>query len=188
MSADTNMAGYTTGATADGGRLRADLEHMVLRDGRRGLVWTLDVIAKTVVMARVRAVVLFRFSQWLARHRMLPLAYWVQSRIIRGAGTEISPLADIGPGLCIMHSVGIVMGPEVRVGRNLRVYQGVTLGDGGTPGQPVVGDDVTIGANALVLGGITIGDRAVIGANAVVTRDVPNDMIATGMPATCRPR
>ncbi|HYN74145.1 MAG TPA: hypothetical protein VES60_16735 [Nakamurella sp.] len=56
------------------------------------------------------------------------------------------------------------------------------------PGQPILGSDVMIGAGAAVLGGVRIGDRAIIGAHAVVTADVPADSVATGAPATCRPR
>ena len=82
----------------------------------------------------------------------------------------------------------MIVGPEVVAGRNLRLYHGVTLGDGARPGQPRLGDDVTIGTGASVLGGVTIGDRVVIGAHSVVTRDVPDDSVVIGSPATARPR
>lgn len=168
--------------------LRADLEHMVKPGSGSSARWRLEVTSKVVTFPRVRAVVHYRASTALAERGLLPLACYVQSRAIRGSGCEISPLARIGPGLCIMHSVGIVIGHEVRIGRNLQIYQGVTLGDGSRPGQPVIGDDVLIGAGAAVLGGVRIGDRVVIGAGAVVTSDVPDDMVATGAPATFRPR
>ena len=150
--------------------------------------WRVEVASKIITFPRVRTAVHYRASSALARRGLMPLACYVQSRAIRNAGCEISPLAEIGPGLCIMHSVGIVIGHQVRIGRNLRIYQGVTLGDGSRPGQPTVGDDVLIGAAATVLGGVRVGDRVVIGAGAVVTSDIPDDMVATGAPATYRPR
>jgi serine O-acetyltransferase len=165
--------------------LMEDLRHMVIPSGPSRTRWTLEVAAKIILFPRIRAVVYYRASQLLVRKGLGPLAYAAENRAIRGSGAEISPYALIGPGLCLMHSVGIVIGPEVSIGRNLRIYQGVTLGDGSRPGQPKIGNDVTIGCNAAVLGRVSVGDRAVIGANAVVTRDVPDDAVAVGIPATC---
>jgi serine O-acetyltransferase len=166
--------------------LLSDLRAMIVPGRRSTSVWTLEVASKVLLYPRVRAVVAYRVGQVLARHHLLGLAYGLEARAIRGSGAEISPLAEIGPGLCLMHSVGIVIGGDVRAGRNLQIYQGVTLGDGGTPGQPKLGNDVTIGAGAAVLGGVVIGDRVVIGAHAVVTKDIPNDSTAIGAPATWR--
>lgn len=181
--------------------LAADLRHMVepppsppssagdqgirVRGGAR---WRLRVLVVMALMPRVRAVVFYRFGQVLAGAGLLPLAYAFAARGLRASGAELHPSASIGPGLCLMHSSGIVVGHEVRTGRGLRLYQGVTLGDGSRPGQPVLGDDVTVGAGACVLGPVRVGDRVVIGANAVVTRDLPDDVVATGAPATWRPR
>ena len=167
--------------------LRADLDRMIEHHGSRPRFW-LDVVAKAVLYPRVRAVIYYRLGQGLARRRLLPIAYWLESRAIRGSGAEISPKADIGPGLTLMHSVGIVIGHEVRLGARALIYQGVTLGDGSAPGQPTIGDDVLIGAGAAVLGGVTVGNRVIIGAHAVVTRDVPDDMVVIGAPATFKPR
>jgi serine O-acetyltransferase len=166
--------------------LLADLREMIVPRSASTSAWALEVASKVIVYPRVRAVIVYRLGQVLARHRLLGLAYAVEARAIRASGAEISPLAQIGPGLCLVHSVGIVIGGDVRAGRNLRIYQGVTLGDGTTPGHPTLGDNVTIGAGAAILGGVVIGDRAVIGAHAVVTRDVPDDSTAIGVPATWR--
>jgi serine O-acetyltransferase len=156
----------------------ADLQHMV--EGRQGsgARWWAEVLVRIAVVPRVRAVCLFRLSQAAARRGAKVTALLLQSRTLRGSGAEISPSARIGPGLCLMHSVGIVIGPDVRIGRGARIYQGVTLGDGLRPGQPVLGDHVTIGASACVLGGVTVGDRVTIGAGARITRDLPDDVVA----------
>jgi serine O-acetyltransferase len=164
--------------------LMDDLRHMVEAPDQAGIRWRLEVITKAFLVPRIRAVIYYRMGHALASKRLVPLAMLLESRAIRASGAEISPGAQFGPGLCLMHSVGIVVGPDVRVGRNLRIYQGVTLGDGSKPGQPTIGDDVLIGAGASVLGGIRIGDRVIIGAGSVVTQDIPDDSVATGSPAS----
>lgn len=156
----------------------ADLEHTVEVGHSTRARWWIEVVVRVAVVPRVRAVCLFRLSQAAARRGAKVTALMLQSRTLRGSGAEISPSARIGPGLCLMHSVGIVIGPEVRIGRGARIYQGVTLGDGLRPGQPSIGDDVTIGAGACVLGGVTVGDRVTIGAGALISRDLPDDVVA----------
>ena len=89
----------------------------------------------------------------------------------------------IGPGLFISHGQGTILSAE-RIGANLQVHQGVTIGwDYRGERRPIVGDDVFIGAGAKVLGAVTIGDGARIGANAVVVSDVPARATAVGVPA-----
>jgi serine O-acetyltransferase len=89
----------------------------------------------------------------------------------------------IGPGLFISHGQGTVLAAE-RIGANLQVHQGVTVGwDYRGDRRPIVGDDVFIGAGAKVLGAVTVGHGARIGANAVVVSDVPPGATAVGVPA-----
>ena len=107
--------------------------------------------------------------------------------------SDISPTAVIGGGLCMPHPIGIVIGGDCRLGRRLRIMQGVTLGlveaaSDTAPGMdprrsPVVGDGVRIWAGARVVGGIRLGDGCTVGANAVVLRDVPAGWVAVGVPA-----
>ena len=85
------------------------------------------------------------------------------------------------------HPVGIVVGKGVVVGNNCSIFQSVTLG---LPGYttdaysfPVVGDDVILGAGAVLLGPISVGSRARVGANSVVTTDVPANSVVAGIPA-----
>jgi serine O-acetyltransferase len=89
----------------------------------------------------------------------------------------------IGPGLFISHGQGTILSAE-RIGANLQVHQGVTIGwDYRGERRPIIGDDVFIGAGAKVLGAVTVGDGARIGANAVVVSDVPPGATAVGVPA-----
>ena len=81
------------------------------------------------------------------------------------------------------HPNGIVVHPEARIGKNCLLFQQVTIGTGSLPGVPTLGGHVEVGAGAKLLGGIKIGDHAVIGANAVVIRDVPARAFVAGVPA-----
>jgi len=93
----------------------------------------------------------------------------------------------IGSGLFVSHGEGTILSAE-RIGNNLQVHQGVTIGwDYRGERRPIVGDDVFIGAGAKVLGAITVGDGAMIGANAVVMCDVPPGATAVGIPARIVP-
>lgn len=106
-------------------------------------------------------------------------------------GVEIHPGATIGRRFFIDHGMGIVIGETAEIGDGVMLYHGVTLGGQvltQTKRHPTVEDDVVIGAGAKVLGPITIGKGSAIGANAVVTKDVPANNIAVGIPATNRPR
>lgn len=125
-----------------------------------------------------------------ARTRGGPLArlaakYWVLSHrfwtVMTGA--EIHLNTRIGGGLLIPHPNGIVINATAQIGPNCLIFQQVTIGD-----LNVIGGGVDIGAGARIVGPLTIGDHAIVGANAVVTRDVPPGHVATGIPARSRPR
>lgn len=106
-------------------------------------------------------------------------------------GIEIHPGATIGRRFFIDHGLGVVIGETTEIGDDVMVYHGVTLGGRSLSHgkrHPTIGNGVTVGAGAKVLGPISIGDGSAIGANAVVTQDVPADCIATGIPAAVRHR
>jgi serine O-acetyltransferase len=106
-------------------------------------------------------------------------------------GIEIHPGATIGRRFFIDHGMGVVIGETTEIGDDVMLYHGVTLG-GRTLQQvkrhPTLGNRVTVGAGAKILGPLFIGDDSAVGANSVVTHDVPADSIATGIPAVIRPR
>jgi serine O-acetyltransferase len=162
--------------------LTSDFRHMTAAwHAPSARVW-LRALPKLLLQPRFRAIVMFRLSQ-AAWHRgwRFP-AYWLQGRAVRTTGAEIHPAATIGPGVCLSHTVGIVIGHESVIGQDAVIYQGVTLGhDARRPGQPRVGDRVRLGAGAKLLGEITVGDDAWIGANAVVLADVPAGARVTGV-------
>ncbi len=130
----------------------------------------------------LRAMLWFRFGSWCKQRGIPFLPGYVQRRLYRRYGLEIVVGADIGGGLYIAHPIGTVIAPQ-RIGRNCTIVAAVTIGMRNEWEFPVIGDEVFIGAGARVLGGITVGNRARIGANAVVTRDVPAGATVVGIPA-----
>ena len=108
-------------------------------------------------------------------------------------GIEIHPKAKIGKNLFIDHGMGVVIGETSDIGDNVTIYHMATLG-GISPSinsndqrelkrHPTLQDNVVVGSGAQVLGPITIGKNAKIGANAVVTKDVPENAVMVGIPA-----
>ncbi|AME04472.1 serine O-acetyltransferase [Selenomonas sp. oral taxon 136] len=100
-------------------------------------------------------------------------------------GIEIHPGATIGEGLFIDHGTGIVIGETAEIGRNVTLYQGVTLGGTGKEKgkrHPTLGNNVVVASGAKVLGSFTVGDHAKIGAGSVVLRPVPAHATVVGIP------
>lgn len=89
---------------------------------------------------------------------------------------------SIGEGLFIQHGFSSIIGAEV-IGKNCWINQEVTLGYVGESGLPILEDNVHITAGAKVLGGVTIGENSIVGANAVVVKNVPPNCTVVGIPA-----
>ena len=121
----------------------------------------------------------YSVSNWMYRHKIKFFPSVIQYNNIKKHGCEISPSAKIGGGLLIHHSVGIVIGHSVVIGENFECFQGVTIGSNRKElnGQtmPIIGNNVSIGTGAIVVGPIHIGHNVVIGANAYVDKDVPDN-------------
>jgi serine O-acetyltransferase len=136
----------------------------------------------------VLSVGLHRIAHWLFRGELYFLARLINHLARFLTGNDIHPGAVIGRHFFIDHGF-IVVGETAVVGDEVTVYQHVTLGGtnptGGVAGNrhPTIGNGVIIGSGAQVLGPITVGDRARIGANAVVTKDVPEGATMIGIPA-----
>ena len=108
-------------------------------------------------------------------------------------GIEIHPKANIGKNLFIDHGMGVVIGETSEIGDNVTIYHMATLG-GISPSvnsneqrnikrHPTLKDNVVVGSGAQILGPVTVGKNAKIGANAVVTKNVPENAVMVGIPA-----
>lgn len=106
-------------------------------------------------------------------------------------GVEISYKSSIGAGFKISHGNGIVIHPNAVIGKNCSVLQQVTIGNNPLKDRNLVahiGDNCFLGAGAKIIGPVTIGNDVVVGAQSVVTRDVPDNSIAVGIPAKIKER
>ena len=118
-------------------------------------------------------------AQWFGSARFLSHI----SRFL--TGIEIHPAARLGPGLFIDHGMGVVIGETAEVGRNVTLYQGVSLAGTSLKREkrhPTLGDNVVVGAGAKIIGGFKIGDNSRIGAGSVVVREVPPNSVVVGVP------
>ena len=123
---------------------------------------------------------------YLKKHYFL--ARYLSEKAKRKTGIEIHPGATIGKNLFIDHGMGVVIGETAVIGDNVTIYHGVTLGGTQnikTKRHPTILDNVMIGTGAKVLGNITIGENTKIGANSVVTKDIPNNSVVVGIPGKC---
>ncbi len=139
------------------------------------------------------ALVIHRLSHWLWNKGLCLPARFISylGRIV--TAIEIHPGAVIGRRFVIDHGTGVVIGETSIVGDDVTLYHSVTLG-GTSPAvdshnqvrqkrHPTVKDGAIIGSGAAVLGPITIGENARVGANSVVTKDIPASVTAVGIPA-----
>jgi serine O-acetyltransferase len=143
------------------------------------------------------AMLVYRFGRW--RYGIRPallrkpfsLLYKIAHKLAQiVTGIDLPCEATVGRNFVIDHFGGIIVSGYARFGDNCRIRNGVSVGlkRVDEPCAPVIGNNVDVGAGAKLLGPITIGDNVLIGANAVVVTDIPANSIATGVPATFRPR
>jgi len=141
----------------------------------------------------VKAVFFHRISNFfhLAKFHLVARIISQLSRFL--TGIEIHPGAKIGRNLFIDHGMGVVIGETSEIGNNVTIYHMATLG-GISPSinsndqrqvkrHPTLSDCVVVGSGAQILGPVMIGANAKIGANAVVTKDVPENAVMVGIPA-----
>ena len=141
----------------------------------------------------VKAIFLHRIANFFSVAKFDLIARMISqfSRFL--TGIEIHPKAKIGKNLFIDHGMGVVIGETSEIENNVTIYHSVTLG-GISPSidsesqrnikrHPTLKDNAVIGSGAQILGPVVIGKNAKVGANAVVTKDVPENAVMVGIPA-----
>ena len=158
---------------------RADLQRNLADYAPAGFLRRLGLCLS---LNSVHALALIRTQQWLAARR---LPTFVASKILFWFfKIEVAKSARIGAGLRLPHPMGIIIAPNTIIGEGCDFYADVrlVLGHGCKQG-PVIGEGVLLGDGAKVVGNIHVGAGSVIGVSSVVTRDVPENVTAVGIPA-----
>lgn len=159
-----------------------------LRPGSRGS-W-LGVLVRLPFVPGVIASILLRAQQCLFRSGHPRLAEGLRSLGNVLIGADFGAGMEVGPGLRLMHPVGVTMGYGARIGSDVTLASGVVLAakyyddsHGREQQFPTIEDGAVIGAHAVLVGGVTVGRNATVGANSVVLSDVPPDTVVLGNPA-----
>ena len=141
----------------------------------------------------VKAIFFHRIANFFSKAGFALIARIVSQSSRFLTGIEIHPAAKIGKNFFIDHGMGVVIGETSEIEDNVTLYHSVTLGgispsinsgeQRGIKRHPTLKNNVVVGSGAQVLGPVIVGEFAKIGANAVVTRDVPEHAIMVGVPA-----
>ena len=152
-----------------------------------------SILSIVLTYPGVKAVFFHQISNFFYKAGFELIARIISQTIRFFTGIEIHPGAKIGKNLFIDHGMGVVIGETSDIGNNVTIYHNVTLG-GTSPSinakeqrnlkrHPTLHDNVVVGSGAQILGPIIIGKNSLIGANAVITKDVPEKSIMIGNPA-----
>lgn len=132
----------------------------------------------------------FRIGTYLEERKhglMYLFVFWYYKQLMYKTGIQLPLGTKVGAGLKFYHFGDVVVNRNATIGENVSIYNGVTIGinlrPDGKKYPPKIGNNVVLCTGAKVIGGVTIGDNSVIGANAVVTKDIPEDVVAAGVPA-----
>lgn len=147
------------------------IRHIIIGEGFRYVFWmrTCAYSRNTLLLKYL----VYPFARLMLRHTTYKL------------GISIPYSTKIGSGFYISHFGGIIVNGKSVIGKNCNISQGVTLGQahrGKNKGYPVLGDNIYIGPGAKIIGAVKIGNNIVIGANCVVTRDIPDNSVVVGIP------
>lgn len=169
-------------------RLKADLGAFLERDPAAR-----SPLEVAILYQGFHAVVFYRVSNWFWRQNLRFIGRFISQIGRIFTGIEIHPGATIGCCFVIDHGTGVVVGETAEIGDNVTLYHDVTLGgvapsvdsaaQVGVKRHPTLGNGVIVGSGAQILGPITVGEDARVGANAVVTTDIPAGVTAVGIPA-----
>ena len=161
-------------------QLKKDIRVVFERDPAARSVW--EVV---LCYQGLHAIWLHRLSHALYKRGWILLPRLVSEFGRFLTGIEIHPGATIGEGLFIDHGTGIVIGETAEIGKNVTLYQGVTLGGTGKEKgkrHPTIGNNVVVSSGAKVLGSFKVGDNSKIGSGSVVLKEVPPNSVVVGVP------
>lgn len=124
-------------------------------------------------------------EHWLYNHHLNVIVQMLRGLVRIIFSADVPPQMQIGKGTVFPHdALGCVFHPDVKIGKNCKILHGVTMGGrAGHKGLPIIGDNVVIGTHAQLIGNVKIGNNSIVGAGAIVTHDVPDNVVVVGNPA-----
>jgi serine O-acetyltransferase len=161
-------------------RLKKDIQVVFERDPAARSLW--EVL---LCYPGLHAIWLHRIGHYFYKRGWVVFPRMISNLARFLTGIEIHPGATIGEGLFIDHGTGIVIGETAELGKNVTLYQGVTLGGTGKEKgkrHPTIGNNVVVASGAKVLGSFMVGDNSKIGAGSVVLKAVPPNSTVVGIP------
>lgn len=143
---------------------------------------SLKRVVLCLTLNSIHAVVLIRFQQWCTAHRLPSI--FASKILFWFFKIEVGKNVKIGSGLRLPHPMDIIIAPNSVIGDDCDLYAGtrLVLSHGKKQG-PTLGANVFMGDGAKAVGAVKIGDHAIIGVSAVVTKDIPANATAVGIPA-----
>jgi len=165
----------------------AELEHVDPYDPEGWRARGVDPKALLSCLSRVgfHATWMYRVSRWLKKRKMPFLSYPLMVANQTVTGAEISHNADIGPGLRILHPMGIYVGSDVKIGFRSTFNQGSAVSKSMREGssEPEIGNYLQLSPGAKIMGDVKVGDRVQVGPNSVIVNDTNDDEKVMGVPA-----
>lgn len=147
-------------------------------------------VKRLITNASYKVTFWFRVGTYLKTRRnpLLKPLLWMVKILYRHyqykTGIQLYLGCEVGGGLVFPHFGCQIIHYAAKLGQNVQIFQGVTIGTTRTKkGAPIIGNNVILFSGAKIIGGVTIGDNVVVGAGAVVTKDVPSGCVVAGIPA-----
>lgn len=165
--------------------IRADLRAYADFAGRP--LQSIGDYADVLMVPGVLSVVLFRLTTHFHNSGLRPVSRILYLMNVVLFGSSLPAASEVGPGLVIPHPVGMGFSSNVKIGSNVTLFAGCLIGAAGyedrsKDGLPTIGDGAFIFTRAQVVGPVNVGNDAIVGANAVVMKDVPPGAIILGAP------
>jgi serine O-acetyltransferase len=168
--------GFQLGLNQNHFRFLGDVEARLIEKQKLNRI--IPIVVLLIGEPGTLAVWFYRVSRFLQVHRLDPIAILVRRLSMFITAADIAPTADIGPGFMVWHGLGLVVGGDTKLGKNVRLCQCVTVG-----ARTILGDNITMWPGSKTTLEVRIGTNSVVGANAVVAKSFEDNSVIGGVPA-----
>lgn len=165
--------------------IQSDLKRLTGRDDWRGM------ILKLLFNASFKITFWFRLGTYLQQKKnpffkiLYIIVFLIHKHNMYKTGIQLLFGTDVKEGLSFSHFSCTVINQHAKIGRNFTMFNGCTVGStfGRNSGVPIIGDNVLMCSGSKIIGRVTIGNNVVVGAGAIVVKDIPDNAVVVGIPA-----